>query len=127
MGYDDSQHPRGNPENAGQFRKKTHDSPSGQLTPTPGPLPGAFEVEILPEPHPDGGFDVHVVAPTGSRYLRDGVLHREDGPAYEGNDGMEAWYRDGRLHRDPVDGPAVVDPEEDFAEFYQDGRLLPSA
>ena len=34
-----------------------------------------------------------------------GQLHREDGPAYEGNEGSKSWYLNGLLHRE--DGPAV--------------------
>ena len=35
------------------------------------------------------------------------ILHREDGPAIEGDDGVyKAWYLNGERHR--VDGPAVV-------------------
>lgn len=34
-----------------------------------------------------------------------GRYHREDGPAYEADDGSWAWYKHGRLHR--TDGPAV--------------------
>jgi hypothetical protein len=33
------------------------------------------------------------------------VLHREDGPAYEGSNGDKVWYLNGKLHRE--DGPAV--------------------
>jgi hypothetical protein len=34
-----------------------------------------------------------------------GKLHREDGPAYEGVDGLKSWWLDGLRHRE--DGPAV--------------------
>jgi hypothetical protein len=37
-----------------------------------------------------------------------GDLHREDGPAVEGDDGQKQWWVDGKLHR--VGGPAVVTP-----------------
>jgi hypothetical protein len=33
------------------------------------------------------------------------ILHREDGPAYEGCNGTKVWWLNGKLHRE--DGPAV--------------------
>jgi len=33
------------------------------------------------------------------------ILHREDGPAFEGRNGSEEWYLNGELHRE--DGPAI--------------------
>jgi hypothetical protein len=33
------------------------------------------------------------------------ILHREDGPAYEGYNGTKEWWLNGKLHRE--DGPAV--------------------
>lgn len=49
------------------------------------------------------------------RWYRNGVLHREDGPAMiHLLDGTEQWIsewwcRDGKLHRD--DGPAIIGPD----------------
>jgi hypothetical protein len=37
-------------------------------------------------------------------WFKDGVYHREDGPACEYNNGFKAWYLNGKLHRE--DGPA---------------------
>jgi hypothetical protein len=37
--------------------------------------------------------------------LPSGKLHREDGPAYEGIDGLKSWWINGELHRE--DGAAV--------------------
>ena len=39
------------------------------------------------------------------RYYKDGLIHREDGPAllYKGN---KEWYINGYLHRE--DGPAII-------------------
>ena len=34
-----------------------------------------------------------------------GILHREDGPAYEHSDGYKSWYLNGQRHRE--DGPAI--------------------
>jgi hypothetical protein len=37
--------------------------------------------------------------------LPSGKLHREDGPAYEGIDGLKSWWINGKRHRE--DGPAI--------------------
>jgi len=52
------------------------------------------------------------------RYYRNGILHRDDGPAIE-HDGDEYWYQNGRLHRD--EGPAI---EYSFGKkvWYQYGN-----
>ena len=44
---------------------------------------------------------------------RDGLLHREDGPAIACPDGTQEWYRNGTIHRDG--GPALI---------YQDGTQV---
>ncbi len=44
-------------------------------------------------------------------WWKDGKLHREDGPAVIWPDGTQMWYKDGEFHRE--DGPAIV---------YSDGR-----
>ena len=121
--FDESKHPRGQAGHPGRFAGKQNAAPAGSLGGAPiGPL----KVSILAEPDPSGGFDTQVDAPTGRHFLRDSVPHREDGPAYEGRDGSEAWYRNGKLHRDPQDGPAVIDEFEDesIEEFYENGQLV---
>ena len=40
-------------------------------------------------------------------WYKEGILHREDGPACEYANGYKCWYKEGNLHR--VDGPAVED------------------
>jgi hypothetical protein len=40
----------------------------------------------------------------GKYYLKNGKLHRTDGPAIEWSDGSKAWYIDGKRHR--TNGPA---------------------
>ncbi len=40
-------------------------------------------------------------------WYKDGLLHREDGPAVIYNNGCIAYYQGGILHR--TDGPAVID------------------
>lgn len=49
----------------------------------------------------DGGDSI-------TRYYRNDVLHRIDGPAKIYPDGRLEWWRYGLLHRE--DGPAIVDP-----------------
>ena len=52
-------------------------------------------------------------------WYKDGVMHREDGPAYEGCDFKE-WYIMGELHRE--DGPAR-EWSNGGNEWYKDGKL----
>jgi hypothetical protein len=40
------------------------------------------------------------------KYMLDGKLHREDGPAIAGIGGNKKWFINDKLHRE--DGPAVV-------------------
>jgi hypothetical protein len=52
-------------------------------------------------------FDGRSCLPDGTEaWYRNGKLHREDGPAYTSRCGHQEWWLDGRLHRE--DGPAVV-------------------
>ena len=47
----------------------------------------------------------------GRFWLRNGIEHREDGPATEWASGSKEWFQNGKQHRE--DGPAVE---------YADGR-----
>ena len=42
-------------------------------------------------------------------YMKEGKLHREDGPAEIWPDGTKKWYKEGKLHR--ADGPAIEYPD----------------
>tara|TARA_B110000503_G_C7001013_1_gene351534 strand:+ start:341 stop:601 length:261 start_codon:yes stop_codon:yes gene_type:complete len=53
-------------------------------------------------------------------YLND-LLHREDGPAFEGAGGIKAWYINGKFHRE--DGPAIEYAHGDKRWYYQ-GKLI---
>ena len=55
-----------------------------------------------------------------NRWYKNGVLHREDGPAIIWYDGDQWWYKDGKLHRE--DGPAVIRPSG-FMCWYKDDIL----
>lgn len=52
-------------------------------------------------------------------YLK-GLLHKEDGPAIECEDGSKAWYINGKRHR--VGGPAVED-SGGYKAWYINGKL----
>ena len=58
-------------------------------------------------------------------WYKDGLVHREDGPAIIWPDGSNFWYKDDIFHRD--DGPAIICPDgTDF--WYKDGNpYKPSA
>ena len=40
------------------------------------------------------------------RYFKDGLLHREDGPAVEWPNGDKEWFFEGKRHNE--NGPAVI-------------------
>jgi len=50
-------------------------------------------------------------------WIKDGVLHREDGPAEEEEDGYKSYLLNGKVHR--LDGPAIMD-KNGFVEFWKD-------
>lgn len=54
-------------------------------------------------------------------YTLDGKLHRIDGPAKEHVNGEKYWYQNGKLHRDPLTGPAIEYSKGDF-EYYVNGK-----
>jgi hypothetical protein len=62
---------------------------------------------------------------TGSKfYYKDKemqILHREDGPAYEGYDGTKAWYINEKTHRE--DGPAI-EWKDGSVSWYLNGEKL---
>lgn len=54
---------------------------------------------------------------TIAQWYRDGIIHRDGGPAMITSKGAKIWYRNGKFHRE--DGPAVI--VGDAAEWYLDG------
>lgn len=110
-------------DRSGKFARKENSAPSGSLGDdvVSGPARTPLSIEVLDHPHPEGGFDLAVEAPTGRHYLLDGRPHREDGPAYEGRDGTQEWRVDGMLHRDGA--PAVIH-DDGTEEFWEHGRLV---
>lgn len=59
------------------------------------------------------------------RWFKDGVLHRENGPAIEWDDGDKYWYKNNVLHREA--GPAIecVNPNDN--QYYLDGAFKTKA
>lgn len=49
-----------------------------------------------------------------------GLLHREDGPAIEYNNGDKSYYINGKLHRE--DGPAII--RDNHAEIWHHGEKI---
>ena len=52
-------------------------------------------------------------------WYKNGLAHREDGPAVIDRDGTQYWYKDGSLHRE--DGPAVIRPSG-YMAWYRHNR-----
>ena len=50
------------------------------------------------------------------------ILHREDGPAFEGSNGSKEWRINGKTHRE--DGPAIEWREGSVASWYLNGEKL---
>lgn len=60
--------------------------------------------------------------PDGStRWYRNGLLHRDDGPAWIRPDGTCEWYRDGHRHRE--DGPAIQ-RSDGSREYWLNGEIV---
>lgn len=55
------------------------------------------------------------------RWFKDGLLHREDGPAVIKKNGYKAWYKDGLRHRE--DGPAMINLDGSNYYYMNDKEL----
>ena len=53
------------------------------------------------------------------RWVLNGVLHREDGPAVDCTSGHKIWYLNGDIHRE--DGPAIEDANGS-KKWYLNGK-----
>lgn len=63
-----------------------------------------------------------VIMADGTKYwIREGDWHREDGPAIEYPNGERMWYRKNKLHRE--DGPAIEFPDG-TKHWYRNGIEL---
>ena len=54
-------------------------------------------------------------------WLKDGLLHREDGPAVVYYNGDKIWYKNGLCHRE--DGPAV-EHYDGYKSWWYNGEML---
>jgi len=63
-------------------------------------------------------YQVEVFKDGTKLWRKDGILHREDGPAVEMGDGSKSWYKDGKLHRE--NGPAVED--NGYKAWYKNNK-----
>jgi hypothetical protein len=68
--------------------------------------------------HPVITFDA--VRQTMTYRLPNGKLHRDDGPAYEDTK-QEHWYKNGLRHRE--NGPAIITKDGKEPTYYRDGQL----
>lgn len=60
------------------------------------------------------------VLPGGEvKYLKNDVMHREDGPAHITPSGKQKWYYMGKIHR--LDGPAFIAANGDYC-YFVDGK-----
>lgn len=84
-----------------------------QVIQIPIPAPLLEEVPLIK--------NVSITTPAGVQtWYKDGVIHREDGPAIEYPNGAQAWIQNGKLHR--LDGPALI-PIKDPGSWYRNGKL----
>jgi hypothetical protein len=53
-----------------------------------------------------------------TKWYRNDMLHRDDGPAVTYADGYKAWYQNGKRHRE--DGPSIIfsSPEDSPVAWY---------
>lgn len=64
-----------------------------------------------------------VIAPDYTAWYIDNRRHREDGPAYETEEGYKGWFANGVRHR--VDGPAVEYSNGDTEWWVNGVKLWP--
>ncbi len=72
--------------------------------------------------HRDDGpaIEEEIIDEDGSKFwYKNGMYHREDGPAAEYADGGKFWYKNGMYHRE--DGPAF-ESSDGVVEWYLNGK-----
>ena len=57
------------------------------------------------------------------RWLLNGNLHREDGPAFERANGYKEWHLNHKFHRE--DGPAIEHPDGTKEWYLNDEKVHP--
>ena len=55
------------------------------------------------------------------RWYKEGMRHREGGPAVEYSNGAKLWYKEGKLHRE--DGPAI-EHADGRKEYWKNNKAL---
>jgi len=69
--------------------------------------------------HREGGPAVEYVSGE-KHWYKEGMRHREGGPAVEYSNGAKLWYKEGKLHRE--DGPAI-EHADGRKEYWKNGRI----
>ena len=54
-------------------------------------------------------------------WYKNGLLHREEGPAVIYSDGIKEWRKEGELHRE--EGPAIIN-WDGIKEYWLNGKRL---
>ena len=67
---------------------------------------------------PDGR---HIISGDTQIYIRNGLKHRDVGPAEIRRDGYKAWFKKGIKHRS--NGPAVIHPDG-TQEWWEKGKMI---
>ena len=67
------------------------------------------------------GSSIETSSDGSVRHYKDGMYHREDGPAVIHADGWMGWWLNGQHHRE--DGPAAIWPNG-FQEWWYKGKRL---
>ena len=68
---------------------------------------------------------LHIDTHGTKRWFKDGLMHRDDGPAAIHLGGTEFWYKEGKWHRDY--GPAVIKADGSNLWYKDDLPYQPSA
>lgn len=63
----------------------------------------------------------HILSGNKQIYIKDGVKHRQNGPAEIHPNGYRAWFWKGVKHR--RGGPAVIHPDG-TSEYWENGKFL---
>lgn len=75
--------------------------------------------------YPDGGYCYYLHPHNAEAWekLTVSIPHRQNGPAISYPDGTQYFYEFGRLHRNPLQGPAVIH-SDGSEEYWFEGRHL---
>ena len=77
-------------------------------------------IKLEPGELPPGNFTgVIIWGGKDKEWYKNGVFHRDDGPAVEWANGYKEWFINGKLHRE--DGPALIFPHGD-EYWYKEGK-----